>query len=271
MKMAMLVCVMSFLAAGGMAEEGVKARMEPLLVHVGGTMRPAMEEICALFEKETGIKVEMNYNDSGAIITTVKTTGKGDVCVVHDPFGALMEKQGLSDEIYTVATLTPVIAVAKGNPKKIKGVSDLARKDVKVGLTDAVYSTAGHIVPLIFRKAGIEKAMESKDITRAREGGAMANAVKLGSLDAAIVWNAVVFARKDALDAVTIGPELLPVRGVDAVTTATYGTIDMSATRVQIMTLKGSKNLKAARKLVELANSERGHAVFAKLGFSAAP
>ena len=100
-----------------------------LLVHVCGTMRPAMEELCALLEKETGTKVELNYNDSGAIIVAVQTTGKDDVCVVHDPFGALMERKGLVDRLYTVASLTPVIAVRKGNPKKIAGVKDLLRED----------------------------------------------------------------------------------------------------------------------------------------------
>lgn len=253
------------------AERAAKAPAETLLVHVGGTMRPAMEEICGMFEKDTGAKVELSYNDSGAIVTTIQTTGKGDICVVHDPFGGLMEKKGWVDRMATVATLTPVIAVRKGNPKKITTVKDLAQANVKVGLTDAEYSTAGHIVSVIFRKAGIADAMAAKDITRSRDGGSMANAVKLGSLDAAIVWNAVVEARKDSLDAVAIEPVMLPVSGVDAVTTATYGNIDMSSIKVTLIVLKGSKHPDAARKLAEFAASDRGRGVFAKRGFSPAP
>src|SRR5512139_3046696 len=91
----------------------------PLLVHVGGTMRPAMEEICRLYTEETGGKVELNFNDSGALITVIETTGKGDVCVVHDPFPAAMEKKGLVDRRHVLATLTPVIVVRKGNPKGV--------------------------------------------------------------------------------------------------------------------------------------------------------
>jgi molybdate transport system substrate-binding protein len=269
------ICIVFVAGFAEGAEEEAKAQAavvsEPLLVHVGGTMRPAMEEICGLFEKETGIKLEINFNDSGAIISTLQTTGKGDVCVVHDPFGGLMEKKGLVDKSYTLASLTPVIAVRKGNPKKIAGVKDLAREDVKLGLTDAMYSTAGHIVEVIFRNAGIADAIAKKEIVRGREGGAMANAVKIGSLDATIVWNAVVFARKDALEAVPVDAKLLPVADVDAITTATYGAIDMSSTKVVLMTLKGSKQLDAARKLAEFAASERGRAIFDKRGFSAAP
>lgn len=241
-----------------------------LLVHVGGTMRPAMEEICKLFERETGTKVEVNYNDSGSLISTIEATGKGDVCVVHDPFPGAMEKKGLVDRRYTVAALTPVIVVKKGNPKKIAGIRDLAREDVKVALTDAAYSTAGHIMAVVLRKAGIADAMAKKEIVRARAGGEVANAVKIGTVDAAVVWNAVAFARKDALDAVAIEPALLPDAKADAVTTATYGAIDMSSTKVGLLTLAKSTNLEAARKLAELAVSERGKAIWEKFGFSPA-
>ncbi|MDI6774845.1 MAG: molybdate ABC transporter substrate-binding protein [Verrucomicrobiota bacterium] len=243
----------------------------PIMVHVGGTMRPAMEEICKIFEEETGVKTEINYNDSGALMSVIQTTGKGDVCVLHDPFPGSMEKKRLVDRHYAVATLTLVIAVKKGNPKKIDGVKDLARDDVEVALTDAVYSTAGHIVDVVFKKAGIADAMAKKQIVRPRAGGEAANAVKIGTVDAAIVWNAVVFARRDALDSVPIDPVVMPDAKADAITTASYGPIDMSCVKVALMTLKGSKNPNAARKLGELAASERGKAIWAKFGFSLAP
>lgn len=257
---------MGYTAAGAPASPS-----KPLLVHVGGTMRPAMEELCALFEKESGIGVELNYNDSGALMTVIETTRKGDVCVVHDPFAAAMERRGLVDRTYTVASLTPVIVVRKGNPKKIAGVKDLVRADVKLALTDAVYSTGGHVVEIIFRKAGIVDAMGKKDIVRSRAGGEVANAVKLGTVDAAIVWNAVAFARKDDLDAIPIDTAVMPDPKADAITSATYGPLDMSCIRVTLMTLKGAGNPEAARRLADLAVSARGRAIFNKLGFSPAP
>jgi molybdate transport system substrate-binding protein len=84
-------------AAEAAAAREKTAASGALLVHVGGTMRPAMDEICKLFQQETGVKVEMNYNDSGAIMTVIETTGKGDLCIVHDPFPAAMEKKGMVD------------------------------------------------------------------------------------------------------------------------------------------------------------------------------
>lgn len=227
----------------------------PLLIHVGGTMRPAMDIICKLFEQETGIKVEMNYNDSGAIITVIETTGKGDACIVHDPFPADMEKKGWVEHAYPVASLTPVIAVKKGNPKTIRTVSDLLRPEVKVGLTDRIYSTGGQVAAAIFKQAGIADAMDAreKEIVRTRGGGELANAVSIGTLDAAIVWNAVVFSRKDTLEAIPIHSSSMPT------------------TQVVFLTFKRSTNSESVRKLAELVNSDRGRAIFTKLGFSSPP
>jgi molybdate transport system substrate-binding protein len=234
-------------------------------------MKPAMDEICKLYEQESGQKVEVNYDDSGSLMIKLEQIGKGDVIVVHDPFPTKLEKDGLVDRSHTVALLLPVIAVKKGNPKKIAGIKDLAREDVKVGLTDANYSTAGHIVKLMFEKAGISEAMAKKEIPRTRGGGESANAVKIGTIDTTIVWNAVVFSRRDALDAIDVEPAFRPDPVADAVTGATYGRMDLSATKVVLMTLKKAGDIDGARKLAELAASERGRAIWAKHGFSAAP
>lgn len=243
----------------------------PLLVHVGGTMKPAMDEICKLYRQESGRKVEVNYGDSGELMIKIQQMEKGDVLVVHDPFPAKLEMDGLVDRSYVVAVVTPVIAVKKGNPKKIAGLKDLTRDDVKVGLTDAKYSTTGHIVDVMFRKAGIAEAMARKEIPRTRGGGGSAEAVKIGTIDAAIVWNAVVFERRDALDAIEIEPAFRPDPKLDAVTSATYGNLDMSCAKVVLMTLKKSGDLEAARKLAELATSERGREIWVKQGFTPAP
>ncbi len=244
---------------------------EALLIHVGGTMHPAIEELCKLYTAETGQKVEINKNDSGALMAAIEQTKKGDIYVAHDPFPVRMEKQGLAEKTYLVASLTPVIVVKKGNPKGIKGIQDLTRDDIKVGLTDEKYSTLGWILPVVFKKAGIDEAMGRKNVARARSGGEMANSVMVGANDAAIVWNAVAFNRKDGLDAIEIYPQFRPDAKADAISSATYGTLDISRVAVAAQILKCSKQPENARKLAELINGERGRAVFARHGFSVAP
>jgi molybdate transport system substrate-binding protein len=252
------------------------AAAAPLLVYVGGTMRPAMEEIKALYEKETGREIRIDQGDSGELLIKIETTHQGDMYVAHDPFQVGAEKKGFADKRYLLAGLTPVIVVKKGNPKGIKGLEDLTRDDLRVGLTDEKYSTGGHVMPVIFKKAGIAEKMADKEtnrkqVFRKRGGGQVANDVAIGVSDAAIAWNAVGFARREDLDSIEIDPKFRPAPGVDAISSATYGQEEIDVIGVWAVTLKYSKQVENARKFAEFASGEKGRAVFAKFGFSPAP
>lgn len=243
----------------------------PLYCYVGGTMRPAMEELVRRYEKETGRRVEVDYGDSGQNLIKAETSGKGDLYVGHDPFHGAIERKGLGVDAWVVATIEPVIVVTKGNPKKIAGLADLARPGLKVVLTDARYSTAGYVWALMFNKANLADAIAKNVVTTTRSGGEAANAVVLGNADAAIVWNAVQFLRRDKLDAVPVEPAFRPVAGVDAVTSATFGPMDMGQIRVTIDVLKSSRRPDDARKFAEYVASDAAAEVWKSLGFGPAP
>jgi molybdate transport system substrate-binding protein len=238
-----------------------------LYCYVGGTMRPAMEKLAALWREQTGTAVELDYGDSGSNMIKAETSGRGDLYVAHDPFHNAMDKMGLITEGWWVATVTPMIAVPKGNPPRIEGLKDLARPGVRVILTDAMYSSVGHINAIMFRKAGLSEAIEKNVVTRTRTGGEAANAVGMGSADATIVWDAVIHLRRDRLDAVPIEPAYRPDPKVDAVTTATFGPINMAHMRVTIDVLRSSPHPEAAKAFAEFAASPQAEAVWRSLGF----
>ena len=266
-----LILCLGLAAAGLLAGCGKSDEAAPLYCYVGGTMRPAMEALARLYEKDTGRRVELDYGDSGANLVKAQTTGKGDLIVAHDPFHGALEHKGMSLEGWAVATLEPEIAVAKGNPRKIQGLKDLARPGLRLVLTDAMYSTAGHVVAAMLRKTDLGAAVERNVVTRTRAGGEAANAVVLGHADAAIVWNAVICLRREKLDAVPIEPAYRPKAKVDAVTSPTFGLIDMSAIRVTIDVLKSSKQPDAARALAAFAASPQAMQVWQEFGFSPPP
>jgi molybdate transport system substrate-binding protein len=250
-----------------------KKKSDALLCYVGGTMRPAIEKLAKIYEQETGQAIEIDTADSGQLLIKIEQTGEGDLYVCHDPFAASLRRKGLHRQVWTVAALTPVIAVREGNPLKIQGLRDLAENDqVKsIGVTDRMYSTLGHIFPVMFRKAGLTEELEAKIDTEKRMGGEIAHTIELGHLDAGFVWNAVVAAREDQLDAVDIEREYRPHPDVDAVTTATFGYVDMSCVKVTIATLACSKRAKADTAFAEFVNSARGREVFESLAFSPSP
>jgi len=266
-----LLLVAALLAAGLLLPNCGRrktAEAEPLLCYVGGTMRAAMEELARLYRHRTGREVVMDCAGSGELLIRMRATRKGDLYVCHDPFLGALRRMRLCGEAWAVASLTSVIAVAKGNPKGVRGLKDLARPDLRVGLTDAEYSTAGRIVALMLRRADLEEAVTRNVKTRTRQGGELANAIALGSLDAGIVWNAVAHLRREKLDAVPIEAEWLPRRGVDAVTSASFRSMEMDDVRVTIATLTCSRWPEETRRFADFVASPEGQCVFARHGFT---
>ncbi len=254
------------LVAGGRAADEPAA--EPLLCLVGGTMRPAVEELARQFEAAGNGKVLLDFSDSGQILIKVEATGKGDIYVVHDPFLAAGEKKNMVAMSAVVAALEPVIVVAKGNPKGIRNFADLARPGLRLVLTDDKYSTMGYVVSRMAAKLGLAAALASNVVTRTRGGGEAANAVALKTADASVVWNAVAFLRKEKLDAIPLEEAARLKPGVDAVTSATYGPMEMDRIRVTAVLLKTSKAPERAKRFVDFMASEAGRKVWDQFGFS---
>jgi molybdate transport system substrate-binding protein len=239
---------------------------EPLLCYVSGTMRPALEALAKDYEKQTGQRVELDYAGSGELLIKIGQTRRGDLYICHDPFMAAAELQGFVKKSWVLASVTPVIVVPKGNPKHIKGLRDLARPGMRVVLTHAEYSTTGHLVARMTEKAGIK--LGSNVVSRTRGGGAAANAVMLGTADAAIVWDAVAYLRREKLDAVPIEPDVRLKRGVDAITTATFKRIEMAYIKVSMATLTVSKQPTTAEKFAEFVAAAKNRKVWDSFGFS---
>lgn len=246
-----------------------KSNTKPLICHVAGTMRPVMQELAKLYEKQTGQKVEVNSAGSGELLAHIEMQKEGDVYVCHDPFLDVLMEKGLGKDAWVMAELTPVIIVQKGNPKKIKSIQDLTRKDVEVFLTDYKLSSLGRMLPTIFSKAGIdfEKLNKEKRIETNKSGSYTANMVKMKNADAAMVWNAVAFLRKDYVDIIPID-SVLPEPYIDTVTSATGKAYKLTPLRVTIADLKCSKQPEAAAKFAKWLVSDGRTEKFKEFGFT---
>jgi molybdate transport system substrate-binding protein len=241
----------------------------PLICHVGGTMLPVIEELARQYREATGEALELNTGDSGSLLALIETQKQGDLYVCHDPFLEMLMNRRLGVDAWTVAELTPVIAVPKGNPQGIRGLQDLARPEIELFLTDYEYSTLGRLLPTLFGKAGIDFAElnRRKTINTHRSGSQAANVVQMGNADATIVWNAVVALRAGALEAIPI-TACLPQPYVDTLTSATGKAYRLMPVRVTVATLACSAQPDRAKAFARfIAGSERQE-VFRRLGYT---
>ena len=247
-----------------------KAPPEPVVCLVGGTMLPAMEELAKLYEQSTGRHVQLETADSGQLLIRIETQKGGDLYVCHDPFLEVLMSRKLGSDGWCMAELSPVIVVAKGNPKKIAGVSDLAGQDISLVLPDYEYSTVGRLLPCIFKKAGVDFDKLKVDNVKktVRSGSQAANDVGIGRYDAAIVWDAVARLRADTIDLVRIDPRHLPAVG-DVVTdeTGRQWTVQ-GPVKVTIATLAGSQRLEEARAFAEFTCTPAAAEVWRRLGYT---
>ena len=128
----LVIAVAALLLAPAGCGKDERGKAEPLLCYVGGTMRPVMEELAKRYEAQIGQKVHIDYDGSGALLVKIEQTKLGDLYVAHDPFQAALMRKGLGVRGWTVAAVSPVIVVPKGNPKRIRSFRDLARPGLRL-------------------------------------------------------------------------------------------------------------------------------------------
>jgi molybdate transport system substrate-binding protein len=176
-------------ADGGMSSTTDKR----LLVYCAAGIRPPMEQVAADYEQEYGMSVQLQYGGSNTLLSQIEVARSGDLYLAADDhYLELARKKGLVKEVLPLATMRPVIAVQKGNPKAIRAVDDLLRDDVKTALGNPEQAAIGKTTRKLLVDSGHWQRLEAQ-VTRhgvfKPTVPEVANDIKLGSVDAGIIWD----------------------------------------------------------------------------------
>lgn len=163
------------------------------LVYCAAATRLPMEEAARDYEEETGRRVELRFGASEEILTKVGMANPADPADLFlpadDSYIRLARERGLVADQVPIATMRVVLLTAKGNPTGIATWSDLLREGVKVAVPGAAAAvgklTRDHLAATGKWPALSPRVVDTGTVTEA------ANAAKLGSVDAAVVWDAV--------------------------------------------------------------------------------
>ena len=178
---------------------------QELVVLCGSSFVPPTDEVIKQFQAETGIEIVTTAAGSEDFLPLVKTGKKGDILVTHDPYLDYVKEAGAYLDSTQVGFLVPVLAVAKGNPKNIHSIEDLAQDGLKVGLTDPEYSTCGEMVFALLEKKGIKDAVLKNVGNRLTKGHSnLGTLMETGAVDAVIMWNGVAHNYKEHLKIVPV-------------------------------------------------------------------
>ena len=229
---------------------------ETLTMYCAAGIKVPVEEIARQYESEYGVLIQLQYGGSGTLLNNLQVAKQGDLYLAADAsYTDIAQVKGLVEETIPVARIRPVITVPKGNPKGITGIEDLLRADIRVSLANPDAASIGKTTKKMLTESGQWTALEK----RTRTDGVfkptvneVANDVKLGTVDAGIVWDSTVSQYPD-LDAVEI-PE-----AATAVKNVTIGV------------LTSSESPTAALRFARyLCAADKGLPTFAKHGFDVA-
>lgn len=190
-----------------------------LTVFAGAAGKPPLEALANRFQEQHHVKVEMTFGGSGSVLKQFSQEKYGDLYIPgSDDFMATAEQQDavLKDTRQALVELVPVICVAKGNPKKITGLSDFARPDVRVVIGEPKSVCLGAIAQEVLEKQDLWTKVQPKIASYASSCENVLNDLILGEADVIIGWD--VFARQhpDKVEAVALPAGLTKSRNIPA-------------------------------------------------------
>ncbi len=249
---AALVAAILLTACNRKEPEQEQTAEKELMLYCGAGIRPPVAELAETFEREHDVKIITNYAGSETLLSTIRLIRSGDLYMPGDKH--YVEQAAREDMIHShksVCYFIPVILVQKGNPKNIKGLRDLLRPSIKLGLGDAKACAIGRKTKKVLTKnnivwSNIEKNLKFHSLT-VNELGIQ---IQAKALDAVIVWGAIARYYSE------YGDEIQIPTGQNVIST------------IDIGVLKFTKHRELAEKFVDFISSEQGQQVFKKHNYS---
>lgn len=229
---------------------GLAFAQETLFAYVGAGIKEPVLALAEAFEKETGIKIEMTFNNSGALVSQLKLSKTGDIFMPGSlNFVAMAQKENLVSKVSdALAYHVPIILVPKGNPKNIKTVEDLAKPGINLILPDKEATALGKSAFKIFARLGISAAIEKNILSYGETPQKVILALRMGQGDAGIVDYSNGSKLADSFDMVEIDPKINEIEILPCAI------------------LSCSNKVRAAQKFYDFA-VKHGAEAFAKYGF----
>ncbi|MFB3789274.1 MAG: substrate-binding domain-containing protein [bacterium] len=165
---------------------------EPLVLYCAAGLKTPVEETARQYEQEYGVPVRLEYGGSGTLLSKMRVTDTADLYLAaDDTYIQLARRQNLLAETVPLVRIRPVIVVRKGNPKRVQNLQDLLREDIEFCLANPDAASIGRTCRELLKTAGLWDTIEKKTKVFKPTVNDIANDVKIGAVDAGIVWDLV--------------------------------------------------------------------------------
>lgn len=167
--------------------------IRPLIVLAAPTVRGPLEASAADFTRDTGTPVVIDWGPSEQLVTTARFPAPhrpADVLLPADDSFLLQAREfDLLNEWTHLADVRAVVLLAPNSPARLETWADLHADGVRVAIPNEA-AAVGRLTRAHLTRTGrwYPLSPRVKDVLTVTEA---ANAAKVGSVDAAVVWDAV--------------------------------------------------------------------------------
>jgi len=209
-----------------------------LMIFCGAAFKRPMEEVAVQWKKKTGTEIFLNYASVPALFSQILFSKKGDLLIVPSPDlmeKALTRKVVTRDSIKDFAYFVPAINVLKGNPKRIMGLGDLGRGEMRVAIGNPEIVFIGALAVEIFEKCLVTQEernqLRKNIVTYAEDFSKLAMFLILNQVDAIIGFHYLSEWYPDKVETVK-----LRVTQVQRIGSAQVGILNYSSNKQQALT-----------------------------------
>jgi molybdate transport system substrate-binding protein len=242
-----LVAAAAVLLAGGCGAEGAAGGERTVTVLAAASLTESFTRIRTAFEEANpGTRVTFSFGGSSGLAQQIVSGAPADVFAAASP-ATMTTVTGAGRAAGTPAVFARnqlVVAVPKGNPKRLTTLAALAGPDVKVALC-AAQVPCGAAASRALDAAGVTVT----PVTQEQDVKAALAKVKLGEVDAALVYRTDARAAASDVDGVEFGESAAAVNDYP------------------IVALTDAPNAAGAAAFVAYVRSEPAQRVLADAGF----
>jgi molybdate transport system substrate-binding protein len=226
------------------------SKQNNLHVFSAGAVASPIKECAEVFKAKSGTEFNFTVNKAEILIEEIAKTREGDLLTCGSEF--ILDHAQLKGLIFketrkSLGSRKSAILVQKGNPKKIKSISDLAKQGMRIGV-----SVSGCLTGVwddLATKAGFAEQIRKNTVAYADGCGELMSFINKKKVDAILGWDAFKNLNLQTMDIIEL-PENLQVHRSTAIGVISF-----------------SKNKELAKKFIDFLVSEKGKKIYEEYGW----
>jgi accessory colonization factor AcfC len=221
-----------------------------LHVFSAGAVATPIKKCAEEFKAKYGTEFEFTVNKAEVLMEEIAETQEGDLLTCGSEYildHAQLKGLVLRETRKGLGSRTSAILVQKGNPKKIKSISDLTKQGMQVGV-----SVSGCLTGVwddLATKAGLAEQIRNNTVAYADGCGELMSFINKKKVDAILGWDAFKNLNMQTMDKIEL-PKDLQVHRTTAIGVIAF-----------------SKNKELAKKFIDFLVSEEGKKIYEECGW----